>query len=921
MYPYSRRRRRWLRRRRYRFRYYPKFRRPRRYWRRRRFRRRYPVRRRRRRGPWRRRFRRWRRKVGPWAIRQWAPPVQTTCMIRGRHPAMIFTEAQMHMPFIEPLTGGLLGGSLSCIFFNLEYLYKELVAERNKWSRSNFGYGYAKFFYVKFKFYRHETFDYFVQWAQGKQAEENLQWYHLHPSKLVTAGKRKLVKANKHVNYKKRYSPVRLRLHSPPDFPVKWYTMCDMSQQLLVRLCFSLCDITNPWFEVPFSAGNKFQGFFITCGYQTPDRTTFNGYTGWLMEGEVYEKDTSELNKYPEEVRKWGIYSQRAKPYIAVAWPSWGGFTTFYYNFHTNKNYCDPFAQWTWVPKKIQYYTVTNHMTPKTQLYMSQACSLDPGKITFVASQYNFKPDYHKANPSEFVDFETNTHARTKTSTLSVYRRANEWDLAESIFPSNSEWTQGIWPGKYSPYYDTGYKNIVWGVYWASDDLATKNMKLYEQGDSGPPSRAKGSWRTVIVSQNNPYYLEFYGHNYKSYLRYINGLYPDVHNKSVNRRGFVGICITTWPSEAVKSGRFEDGTTPLIYRGWNYQYFSKEAYDRGETWTKYWPNGQSFPPMNNKNNVDYDCKICCFLADGRSVRYGGGGEGTLTTAVWADIKYATMDDIRNIGTSGPFVQNRFFDQTAAANISFSYKWKWKWGGKHRPAKWTDVIDPASFCDPACEPLPPGFPNPDTFRPPGSPCKRKPGTITKPSRRRRSAVHPDEASARYVDPDVDLDAHGMLTHEAYQRLTTFSLDTIDGGFPPPPKYGNRTAHAQWNAYRGLDVSLPPESSSSDSSDSDDTSSYTTESEEESTLWPFSRTLQPEDLQKLRRRRSSSRDTDGALQQTEEKRRRHAVSLPASPQARRHRVDHLLLQLREQRRSRRQHKHRKQCMSCTDQTSHG
>ncbi|XBA84057.1 ORF1 [torque teno Delphinidae virus 55] len=1011
-YPYRRRRR--FRRRfggfRARRRFYRRYRRYR-PWYRRRFRvRRRRGRRRRRRGRWRRRFRRWRRRrgIGPWPVKQYAPPVRVTCYIRGRYPCMYFTHDQMNLPFIDPPSGVHLGGSICCQFWNLDFLYHELVAQRCTWSKSNFGMEYGRFYWCKFKFYRTENYPYIITWYQGKAAEEPILWRDMHPAVSMNKRKKILMKCNKMMSQSRRYTTKRLFLRPPTDTETKWYPMCELATMTLARLCYTLCNLENPWYYLPYNP-TDFKGYYISVGFHTPDRRTLGQKyqtdekypdTQWRIDGyqftSPYTKEKiymatntimrtgrgssvaqvhlpwikmpcrpqmadkicyTELsqtpNMYAPEAYKFKAkypatefdnmptttmehrhdYTDEVAPYsdeqanaILTNWATWGGPMNIKISYKQNVTYCDDVTgKFRWTTDVCASYDL---QSPPIRVVgemcgnMNEICKNHKGKILGAGISFS------SGRPKNIVwDHLSPT---IKLSNFQCYRRINAYDRGHS---GEGPRVQGFWPGKYSWFYDRGRDNVVWGIYIPTNQPSS-TLRGFAYSNLGPGTGNEKQFATIRVSEGIPYYQEFYCHTYSSYLRFLNVAFPQVFKLSMGGQGFVGVGILTWPSEDVRSGPFQAGYCPLVYRGKNWEYFTKEA-NEYDPWTKYWPHGQSHPPLKHNLDIDWDCKIFCFLSDGRPAMFGSGLEGSLTQEAYKrPVLWATHDDVREIGLSGPYVQREFIHQSGCVNVSLSYKFKFKWGGRHHPGKWQEIYRPSSFCLPGSHPMPPGYPDPDGYIPQGSPGKRQARDVphhpriryrdTGRSRSRRSAdpgpLDPREVSAMHYDSEADLTDGGFhIRDEVMDRLMYASPETGEGLPGPRPPVGTRIENALWDAYRERIADCEPCSSSSDS----DESSSSGEEATARSLWPFAAGL-PEVWTKKKpqhyRRAGKSVGEAHGPPQKQQRGRRGAIPAPASPTPGVSSVDlKHLLQHREQLRLVRQLTHklsRKRSLSCTD-----
>ncbi|XBA83913.1 ORF1 [torque teno Delphinidae virus 48] len=893
-YPYRRRRR--FRRRAPYFRYgraLRRWRRPRyRRWRRRvrrrpRWRRLYRRFRRRR---WGRRYRR-RRGRFPFPIIQWAPPVRTNCYIRGYCPLMWFTEKEVFRPFLDPPSGMYMGGGISVYYWTLEELWNQLTMQRNKWSKSNYGYNYGRFRWAKFRFFRTDYWSYVVNWDQGQKAEESLLWPELHPSRSILKRKRKIIRCNDIIPYRKRYSTRKLFIRPPPDMTNQWYPMCELSNKLLVRMSAVLIDLRSIWFGVHAPRAHK--GYFSSIGYKTPDRRTLSKKF-YLPDGE-------------DTVIAWNAewYNSRQEVEVAyTGYATWGGI-----------------INWKVSPDKLVHFNTEkmNNLyginTTITGIY-SQTLHTDPRKLSETTAvklstvwtaggsytlKYEVKPGFGNSMNTTLSNYKLGDKTAVGTTLTSppamstqeaavfqTKQRANVFDTSDfnTCDPTGTKlplkkfkncYKQCFWHCRYNPCYDSGHGNKVWGL-WFDQSQPDTTYRLFANGDTGPGAGLYEQFSRHLVSENTPYYQEFYGHTYATYLTYLNLKYPRIVEQSLGHKGFFAVAITGWPAYALQSGAFPEGYAPMVYQGDNYEYYTKQYFDDHPTerWPKFWPVGQSYPPLNDKAEIDWNCRVFCILCDGRNVCYGQGLEGTLLYTDdyrtdgkrWGRDSYEpTQDDIGILGEKGPFCPKDWKGDEYCPNIYLSYTFKFQWGATKWPGQWTQVQQPSSFCDPGQRPLPPGFPDEDDYIPPGSPSRpgqypdpRPRVQFTGPSirqiRRRRAApdsgevVHPREASALAYSVE-DLDKDGFIKDGVFYRLTSSSLDTLGRRVPIRRKIGTPEEQQLWSVYRGLTAgAAPPSSESSSYGSSEEAGPPPLESSPE--RWPFLQEVEDRPQQKRRRR---------------------------------------------------------------------
>ncbi|XBA83937.1 ORF1 [torque teno Delphinidae virus 50] len=856
-YPYYRRRR--YRRRGYQLRYGRAVRRWRRYWKRYRrwprsrrwVRRRRALRRRFRRGyrrRWairRRRFRARRRRI-PIRLIQWSPRYRVNCYISGYTPTMFFTRTELHRPFLDPVSCCYLGGSISCYYYTLEWLYNEMLMRRNRWSRSNYGFQYGRFRWVKFVFYRNDSWSYVITWAQGEYADESLPWEQLHPSVAIMNKKRVIMRCNNLLPYRKQYKNKKLFFRPPVDMTNQWYKLSDLAHKTLVRICCTLIDLHHIWFWI--DDWTSFKGYYQSYGYKTPDRCCLIDF---YNDGHTLATDQMPAKRPYHEDGDWITSPNKTKLYstVWINYRTWGGI------YHT---LMDPEKRYDICSDNLQ--TVLTTTTGWSGIYEtlpldenSRTAQKTLGDLERQVKTFCTNP---QRRPQDYPYITVNDQCTvTGPPNLSRTPAAGGHSLAETglrgriadystVFtptpgkPENATYyKQSFWFGRYNACWDNGYNNKVFGL-WIDNTTPnnrSQGWKNFADGYGGPPS---GLWDTVeshLVSENEPYYTVFYGHSYKTYLTWLNLKYPHIVQRSWDHRGFIAVCCTMYPGYKVVSGPFPDGFVPMVYQGHNYDYYSREHYDnigqRYENWPKWWPPGQSHPPLNDKGDIDFDCRIMCLLCDGRWVCYGQGLEGSLLfkdinkpqgNKLWANgHKYKTDDDIDKLGKSGPFVHKNWVQngdsQDNCPNFYTKYIFKFQWGTDKWPGRYTEIWRPSSFNDPGEYPLPAGFPEENEFIPPGSPSKPRKSHRKQPDpniytggrvRRRRAltdnppggpVLNPREASARHYDPQQHLDADGLIKDKVFKRLTSCSLDTIDQRVPLHSRAGTVADRQLWAAY--------------------------------------------------------------------------------------------------------------------------
>ncbi|BAB19316.1 unnamed protein product [Torque teno tamarin virus] len=249
----------------------------RRYWRRRRWRRRggrWWRRRRPWKTRWRRRRRRWRRRrygrrarrfrrrhrVGRWrklfrrvksrVVRQWDPNVTRRCMINGYDHALFWGQQAQHrilydnLPWPIKKEGTQEGGSMNMMQLTLQFLYKDNLAGRNRWTRSNWDMDLAKYHETTLLFPRHRNYSYVVFITRGPNDILDEHTYPgLHPEKMLGRRKKIVVWSKDLRPHGKNY--IRVRVPPPQVFKNQWYFQRDICQMPILTLGFAAFDPVN----------------------------------------------------------------------------------------------------------------------------------------------------------------------------------------------------------------------------------------------------------------------------------------------------------------------------------------------------------------------------------------------------------------------------------------------------------------------------------------------------------------------------------------------------------------------------------------------------------------------------------------------------------------------------------------------------
>ncbi|XBA84117.1 ORF1 [torque teno Delphinidae virus 29] len=801
----------------------------------------------------RRRFLRWFNRYRyrwPKPLRFFNPPFVRLCTIKGYFPLLYFTGKQISWPFIDPISHTEEGGGIAFNDFSLNKLYIENEKRFNKWSISNYGFGWARFLSARFTLYRHPLVSYMVKYFQGTAIHEHQTYMDIHPAKLMLQRKRYIMASNERVPFRKRFKKKKIRIKMPKNMTNDWYPMVNLGETILVRLGVSVTDLLHP-FQSGFQTNNP-GNYYFSIGYNTPDRRTLYKYK-FTPHPLSNRYDTSDINTWGPIWQTWGGPINIILPYGASVGVCQNKFpelaasgvtlTTLsqeakdvYYNLGDCATGREPADYYKDLPRNVDQFKNPETMKKfenKFPAYLFKTWRTDNPKYMSSICQCGLtvqqQTDLTLAMTQDDLHFERVIFAKLTAGLPSTSVALKEqWSFSShrSQFVSEMKYlpfydrqkegaSQCFWPGRYSPHYDTGKGNVVYGLYMNESMLAKSPWRHFMNGDTGPGWGIHDTFfATEPFFENQPYWLTFYGHNYKSFLSYLNELKPEIKLKSAGHIGFFAVAIRTIPAENVASGPFYNGYAPLRYLGENAEYFTSE---RAPPWPTYWKMETNRPPINSCNQLDTNAWIFCLLRDGRKVMYGSSMEGSLlwfpngkdylcTTKLWD-----TNDDIAVIGRSGPFVPDAMDPRISSGvtNLFARYSFKFLFGGYTPPAR--QLPDDLRICEPAKAIQPqPAFPETLALQ----------STPTKPRRPRRSKrhaedpvypEHPTKVSFSEYYPPRDTSPGGSITKSAWQRLTSeipFSAHCLGLGRNGRP-VDNKLFVAYSNLQRG---NYPPTTSS-------------------------------------------------------------------------------------------------------------
>nr|UHK05954.1 MAG: ORF1 [Torque teno midi virus] len=295
-------------------------------WRKRRYnRRKYPKRRQRRRRyrrPYRRRHgrrrkRKVRRKNKQITIKQWNPDCIQKCKIKGFGYLIAGAQgSQMRCytntkeNYTQPKAPG--GGSFGCEVFNLEYLFKEWVAHKNIWTRSNDYKELVRYCGCKFTFFKHLDTDFIVSFERQPPFTFRKDTYqHIHPLKMLLSKHHRILSSIQ----RKRggRNSMTLKIKPPKGLTTKWFFQREFATYPLLKLngvatnfSYSLFgpntqspNITIPALNTQFYTQHNWAQTRTTPYYPYPSYPTTNPYTYTAPNGKT---STPRPDNYSESI-------------------------------------------------------------------------------------------------------------------------------------------------------------------------------------------------------------------------------------------------------------------------------------------------------------------------------------------------------------------------------------------------------------------------------------------------------------------------------------------------------------------------------------------------------------------------------------------------------------------------------------------
>ncbi|XBA84045.1 ORF1 [torque teno Delphinidae virus 31] len=759
----------------------------------------------------RRRFLRWLTRYRyrlPKPLLHFNPPYIKNCTIKGYFPLLFFTGQQISWPFIDPVSHVTSGGGLAFHDFTLNKLFLEHEKLRNIWSASNYGYEAARFIRGSFTLYRHPYVSYMVKYFQGRAIHKHQTYMDIHPGFIYLHKRKKIMAANNRVPLRKQFTKKKIRFKRPKDTDNKWYPLHLMGSNILIRLGVTIADFLHP-FETCFTNCGK---YYYTIGYQTPDRRTVNHYqyTNYALNNKYSTQDINTRGKFWVT---WGGPINIKYPYLeAVDWCSNKFPELLASGVSTNLKDIAQFLDCGPYKQAQTYKEQGKKDDDKLQLLKPDSTTLE---ITPRTISKTFIPAYfvtttrgpqqthglEKKLMRDICGCTTQRHGDIALTVQEPYGQVIFEQLVAGL-PFNDKFldpqfsasahrsrfltedpdnipmvittdeSQAFWPGRYNANYDNGKGNLVYALYLIEGQRHSKYIPMATGTDVGPGiGKPETQFSYDTYFPDTPYWLLFYGHNYKTFLNYLNNISKDtdlqpkgdIKKRSIEQMGYFAVAIRCFAAEPVQSGAFEFGYAPLRYLGLNFEYFTSQ---REKPYPTFWHKDQNHPPVNFCGDVDREAWIFCLLRDGRSTMYGSSLEATLLNTLkgkdffCTTAKHANYDDIAIIGRSGPFIMSPFDKRIQeVVNLFARYSFTFQWAGYSKPHRCNPIQDTTTPCTVLY--------NPNDII--GSTAQR---------RFRRSIMedphvphHPVQVSYSHYHPPRDCSPGGTIDPLCMQRLTS------------------------------------------------------------------------------------------------------------------------------------------------------
>nr|UYM03165.1 MAG: ORF1 [Anelloviridae sp.] len=188
-----------------------------------------------------------RRKKATITVKQWQPDSIVKCKIKGIGCLVAGAEGRQFYCYTnelqnypQPRAPG--GGGFGAEMFSLEYLYRQWLARRNVWTKSNDYKDLVRYFGTTITFFRHETTDFIVNFQRQPPFTLEKDYYNeIHPVNMLLSKHHKFIPSLK----TKPYGPakVKLRIKPPKQMLSKWFFQKDFANYGLFTLQGAACNM------------------------------------------------------------------------------------------------------------------------------------------------------------------------------------------------------------------------------------------------------------------------------------------------------------------------------------------------------------------------------------------------------------------------------------------------------------------------------------------------------------------------------------------------------------------------------------------------------------------------------------------------------------------------------------------------------
>nr|UYL88390.1 ORF1 [Torque teno midi virus] len=195
----------------------------------------------------RRRKRKVRRKKQKITIQQWQPDSivkckikGTGCLVAGAEGRQCFCYTNELKNYPQPKAPG--GGGFGAELFTLEYLYKQWVARKNIWTRSNDYKDLVRYTGTRIKLFRHPTTDFIVSYSRQPPFLVEKDYYNeIHPINMLLQKHKRFIPSLKRKPHGRLY--VKIYIKPPKQMITKWFFQQDFANHGLFTIRASACNM------------------------------------------------------------------------------------------------------------------------------------------------------------------------------------------------------------------------------------------------------------------------------------------------------------------------------------------------------------------------------------------------------------------------------------------------------------------------------------------------------------------------------------------------------------------------------------------------------------------------------------------------------------------------------------------------------